>query len=98
MNFSFSITTMNAILDFLVQIDFITKDKKAEIIHQLSGTLGAINGATAISWSLENRKHLLSKNKLNKRIIDIIMSKQTNLCIAADFTKTEEIIKVEEYP
>jgi hypothetical protein len=89
----FSITSMSAILDFLIQIDFITPQKKAQILEELR-TPAAVNGTRAIYWSLENRKLLLSKNPLNKHIIEIMMSKQTNLCVAADLTKTSEIIEV----
>uniref|UniRef100_A0A914D0Z9 Uridine 5'-monophosphate synthase n=1 Tax=Acrobeloides nanus TaxID=290746 RepID=A0A914D0Z9_9BILA len=88
-----SITSMNAILDFLIEIDFITPQKKAQILEELRAPV-ALNGNRAICWSLENRKLLLSKNPLNKHIIEIMMSKQTNLCVAADLTKTSEIIEL----
>lgn len=91
--FIFSLMTMTDILDYLIKIQEITPEKKIEMLHQLSDTLG-INGTSVVYWSLENRKLLLAKNPLNKRMIDIMMKKHTNLCIAADLTVAGEIFAV----
>lgn len=36
----------------------------------------------------------LSKNKLAKQLFEIITQKQTNLCLSADFTQFDQLLKV----
>lgn len=51
-------------------------------------------GSSANLWSLTKRTELLSKNALNKKLLSIMLKKNTNLCLAADFTTTEDILTV----
>ncbi|CAJ0586447.1 unnamed protein product, partial [Mesorhabditis spiculigera] len=45
--------------------------------------------------SLAERKESTS-NKLNKRIIELMLQKKSNLCIAIDYKETEQILKLAE--
>jgi hypothetical protein len=39
----------------------------------------------------------LSKNKIGKKLFDIMSLKQTNLCLAADFNNFDQLLKVKFY-
>jgi hypothetical protein len=138
---------MTKVLDFLVEQQEITIDRKLEIQHELQNPRFAAdkegkkeeketndvkkeeadangkkancpNGAEkpeivkhiprcgelcesarrtysdADGWSLAARLNLFPENSLNRRMAEIILSKQTNLCLALDLDDKQQIIEV----
>lgn len=45
-------------------------------------------------WCLESRKSLFKDSAINTRLIEIIMKKKTNLCLALDFNNKDDILEV----
>ncbi|KAK0411088.1 hypothetical protein QR680_005472 [Steinernema hermaphroditum] len=90
-----SVITMSDILDYMISINEITAQRKTEIIDQLATPFiatGAENGIPT-DWRIQSR-YETTQNALNRRIMEIILKKETNLCLAADYTSTEEILKI----
>ncbi|KAI1719833.1 orotidine 5'-phosphate decarboxylase / HUMPS family domain-containing protein [Ditylenchus destructor] len=63
-----------------------------------SSTAATINADSKIdnaaSWNLAKRAAFLAKNPLNKKLLEIMSKKKTNLCLAADLPTAEDIISI----
>uniref|UniRef100_A0A9J2Q253 Uridine 5'-monophosphate synthase n=2 Tax=Ascaris TaxID=6251 RepID=A0A9J2Q253_ASCLU len=91
-----SVLTMAKILDYLVTKGRISVTQKFDILDQLAASnLNGNVAAKAKEWSIAAR-YANAKNPLTKRLLDIMNKKKTCLCVAIDYTKCEEVLKVIE--
>uniref|UniRef100_A0A914Z6I8 Uridine 5'-monophosphate synthase n=1 Tax=Panagrolaimus superbus TaxID=310955 RepID=A0A914Z6I8_9BILA len=97
-----SLVSMTAILDYLVSSETISAERREEIEALLKNTSLANTNApekengtngTTNSWNLESRKSLLEANSLNLMVLNAMLKKQTNLCVAVDETSKEKILQ-----
>uniref|UniRef100_A0A0N4ZTC9 Uridine 5'-monophosphate synthase n=1 Tax=Parastrongyloides trichosuri TaxID=131310 RepID=A0A0N4ZTC9_PARTI len=84
---------MDNILDYLIDKGEINNERKDEIVHMLRNPKKADEDLKPISWNISNRQ-MLFKNLLNKQISEFMLKKQSNLCLAVDYTQTKEILKI----
>ncbi|KAI6190668.1 Uridine 5'-monophosphate synthase [Aphelenchoides bicaudatus] len=55
----------------------------------------ADNGKQSLAtWSLSNRSDELRKNRLNGRLLDIMLKKKSNLCVAVDLPDAKQVLDI----
>uniref|UniRef100_A0A1I8BY74 orotidine-5'-phosphate decarboxylase n=1 Tax=Meloidogyne hapla TaxID=6305 RepID=A0A1I8BY74_MELHA len=94
-----SLIQMTSILDFLVSKDIIGLDRREEIQKQLLETTEKISTNQIKNCQhlnlLERRKYF-PENSFNYKLINIMLQKKTNLCLAVDNLNKEQIVKILE--
>ncbi|KAH7727823.1 orotate phosphoribosyltransferase [Aphelenchoides avenae] len=92
-----SLMNMDSVLDYLeTTANKITSEKRQEIIDALNVTTASIPAAIkGPSWNLQKRLETFT-NALNRDLVDIAVKKQTNLCIAVDCARAEDVLKAME--
>uniref|UniRef100_A0A914UZA8 orotidine-5'-phosphate decarboxylase n=1 Tax=Plectus sambesii TaxID=2011161 RepID=A0A914UZA8_9BILA len=86
-----SVMTMEAILNYLITQNVINDEKKEEIVRALTPVKKV--ASAPVNWSLDSRVRVAT-NPIAKKLMEIMLLKKTNLCIAADFTTQEQILKL----
>lgn len=84
--------TIDAILNYLVEQNVLDNTKKADIVRALCPA--KTTDSVPIDWSLSSRLDIAT-NPMTKKLIEIMLIKKSNLCVAADFTTQEQILKVQ---
>ncbi|KAI6189123.1 hypothetical protein M3Y98_00428600 [Aphelenchoides besseyi] len=91
-----SVLKVSQILEHLEQVGQIDADKHKEIREKLKNPEKAAaaqsNGASGVSWRLDNRAELLEKHPLNRTLLSLIKQKQSNLCVALDLKTAADVI------
>ncbi|CAD5226351.1 unnamed protein product [Bursaphelenchus okinawaensis] len=87
-----SVAKVEIILDYLVKVNAITEQKRAEIDDALKNPVLA-NPPKKIDWNLKSREDLLRQNRLNSTVLDLINKKQSNLCVAVDLSTKKEVLE-----
>uniref|UniRef100_A0A7E4W8Z5 Uridine 5'-monophosphate synthase n=1 Tax=Panagrellus redivivus TaxID=6233 RepID=A0A7E4W8Z5_PANRE len=87
-----SVVSMTNILDYLVSSSAITATRRGEIEAQLKATINYT--APKPDWTLAARRSALEMNPLNKRVLEIILEKKTNLCVAVDETDKAKVLEI----
>jgi len=90
---------MTSILDFLVSIGIIGQNRREEIQQQLlnpsTESIPNINQTKTFQHlNLLGRQKYFPKNSFNYKLINLMMKKKTNLCLAVDNFNKEQILKV----
>ncbi len=91
-----SVLKVSQVLDYMVKTKVITAEEYQHIRNELANPRKAptLNGSSKVSWALENRRTELAKNPLNKKLVEIMLKKKTNLCVALDLVSADEVLKV----
>lgn len=94
-----SVLTMADVMSFMVKKGELTDSKVVEIKAALAmdkSKDGAVTTGTPLTdWSLASRIESASHPKA-RRLLEIMKEKETNLCLAADLTTTDELVKLVE--
>jgi len=80
---------MQSILDFLLAQGVIDEDRKAKLIYELKNS-----EPPTVDWSIQARMALFPPGSLNRRLAEIMVEKQSNLCLAVDGSSKERILQV----
>uniref|UniRef100_A0A915MFL5 Uridine 5'-monophosphate synthase n=1 Tax=Meloidogyne javanica TaxID=6303 RepID=A0A915MFL5_MELJA len=97
-----SLIQMTSILDFLVSKGIIGQERREEIQQQLQDpsteSIPNINQTTKTFQHLNllERQKYFPKNSFNYKLINLMMKKKTNLCLAVDNFNKEQILKILE--
>ena len=102
-----SVLRVGQVLDYLVDRAEISADKRREIDDALknprvvdagqsdAGTaLIAAAAAATVGWSLEARGAQLEANAFNKKLLQIMRKKRSNLCVALDLADAKTVLEV----
>jgi uridine monophosphate synthetase len=92
-----SVLKVSQILDYLLRIKFID-DKQLVVIREAldNPKKPADSGKSSITaWSLSKRAEELRKNRLNARLLDIMLKKKSNLCVAIDLPEAQRVLDVQ---
>uniref|UniRef100_A0AC35TKS4 Uridine 5'-monophosphate synthase n=1 Tax=Rhabditophanes sp. KR3021 TaxID=114890 RepID=A0AC35TKS4_9BILA len=91
----FTCVNMDNVLDYLITKGEITEQKKADIFYQLKNPVKAVPDPAPVNWNINERLGSF-QSEFNKTIVNCMIQKQSNLCLAVDYTSTEEILKIAE--
>eukprot|EP00190_Bangiopsis_sp_CCMP1999_P006723 CAMPEP_0198722920 /NCGR_PEP_ID=MMETSP1475-20131203/512_1 /TAXON_ID= ORGANISM="Unidentified sp., Strain CCMP1999" /NCGR_SAMPLE_ID=MMETSP1475 /ASSEMBLY_ACC=CAM_ASM_001111 /LENGTH=500 /DNA_ID=CAMNT_0044483875 /DNA_START=280 /DNA_END=1783 /DNA_ORIENTATION=- len=91
-----SVVTITQMLDVLTREKRITDAQAEEVRNFISSTQVTIaNPSTKRRKSYEERK-LLVRSPLGQKLLDIVVEKKTNLCVAADVTTSQKLLDLAE--
>jgi uridine monophosphate synthetase len=90
-----SVLKVSQILGQLLRANLINDQQLAEIREALENPKKpADSGKDSITaWSLTNRADELRKNPLNARLLDIMLKKKSNLCVAIDLPDAAQFLE-----
>lgn len=86
---------MTSILDFLLSKELINQERREEIQKILLGTESEDQiSKTHPHINLLEKLANFPKNSFNYKLMNLILKKKTNLCLAVDNMNKEQILKV----
>lgn len=92
-----SVLKVGQILNHLLKVGQISDNQLAEIREALRNPKkppSACGSCATSSWSLNARSHELRKNPLNTRLLDVMLKKKSNLCVAIDLPEATRVLEV----
>lgn len=85
--------TLHEMLDALAQTEKITREKADEVARYCAATKAPKAVAQELTAALTyGQRSQLCSHPIAKKLLQIMETKQTNLCIAADVTKTSDLL------
>uniref|UniRef100_A0A1I7SBI6 Uridine 5'-monophosphate synthase n=1 Tax=Bursaphelenchus xylophilus TaxID=6326 RepID=A0A1I7SBI6_BURXY len=90
-----SVSKVEIILDYLVKVNRISPEERLNIDDALKNPVLA-NPPRQIDWKLSSRLEILRKNKFNAKIVELMLKKHSNLCVAVDLPTSKEVLETVE--
>jgi len=93
-----SVLKMTDILEILKDSGRLSADKVAELFEyfhstQVSSNSSIPSGMASHNLSFEQRLSMI-RNKVGRRLLEIVLKKQSNLSVAADVTTSQELLSI----
>lgn len=94
-----NVLRVSQVLDHLEQRAVISSEKRASIDDALKNPRRVADaasnaGAATADWRLEARAAQLEANDFNKRLLNIMRKKRSNLCVALDVADAQTVLQV----